>query len=101
MVTSRKAKTDYVDLRDTIYSSSMPPSGAAVSSNSLPQLAGRQSRALRQRGKLEPGHAGMGIVEPQGRGGKSAVGSRDDALAPDDLGEPHDTFGDQFRVLHQ
>src|SRR6266496_5699046 len=43
----------------------------------------------------------MGIVEPQGGGGKAAVGSGDDVLAPDDLGEPHDSFGDQFRVLHQ
>src|SRR5882724_2769262 len=74
---------------------------AMVSLNSLPQLAGRQSGALRQRGKLEPGHAGMGIVEPQGGGGKAAVGSRDDVLATDDLGEPHDPFGDQFGVLHQ
>ena len=71
--------------------------GAMVSLNSLPQLGGRQTGALCQRGKLEPGHAGIGIVEPQGGGGKPAVGSRDDVLAPDDLGEAHDPFGDQFR----
>ena len=46
-----------------------------------PQLAGRQAGALGQRAKLEPGHAGMGIVEPQGGGGKPAVGSRANTTA--------------------
>src|SRR5215510_11912575 len=71
-----------------------------VSLNSLPQLGACQSGSLRQRRELEPGHAGMGIVEPQGRGGEAAVGSSDDVLASDDLGEPRNSFGDQFRVLH-
>src|SRR5262249_40175214 len=65
------------------------------------QLRACQSGALRQRVKLEPGHAGMGIVEPQGGGGKPAVSSRDDVLATDNFGETQDSFGDQFRVLHQ
>ena len=75
--------------------------GAALSFRSMPQLARRQSGALRQGGELEPGHTGMGVVEPQGGGGKAAVGSGDDVLTADEFGEAHDPFGDQFRVLHQ
>src|SRR5688572_20325322 len=73
----------------------------APSFRSTPQLARRQSSALRQRGKLEISHARMGIVEPQGGGGETAVGAGDDVLAADELGEAHDPFGDQFRVLYQ
>ena len=43
----------------------------------------------------------MGIVEPQGGGGKAAVGAGDDVLAPDEFCEAHDPFGDQLRMLHQ
>ena len=88
---ARQQPTVYVKLRPS----------AALCCNSIPQLFGCQPRALCQRGEFEPGHAWMGIVEPQGRGGKTAVGSRDDVIAPDDLGKPHDPFGDQFRVFHQ
>ena len=42
----------------------------------------------------------MGIVEPEGGSGKAAVGAGDDVFAPDELGEPHDPFSDQFRVFH-
>src|SRR5687768_10666660 len=68
---------------------------------STPQLAGRQSGALRQGGELEVSHARMSIVEPQGGCGKAAVGAGDDVLAADEFGKPHDSLGDQLRMLHQ
>ena len=43
----------------------------------------------------------MGIVEPQSGGGKAAIGSRNNVLAPDEPGEAHDTFGDQFRMFDE
>ena len=43
----------------------------------------------------------MGVVEPQGRGGKSAIGACDDVLASDESREPNDPFRNQFRMFHE
>src|SRR5215510_6387470 len=67
---------------------------------SLPELLSGETGTLRQGGKLQPRHAGVGVVKPHGRGGKPTVGSGDDVLAPNNLGKAHDLFGDELRVLH-
>ena len=43
----------------------------------------------------------MGIVKPHSGGGKPAIGAGDNVLTPDESGEPHDAFGDEFGVLDQ
>jgi hypothetical protein len=60
---------------------------------SVPELLGGEPGALHQGGKLQPRHAGVGVVKPHGGGGKPTISSGDDVLAPHKLGKPHDPFG--------
>src|SRR5262245_35524201 len=67
----------------------------------LPELPGGETGPFCQSGKLEPGDTGMGIVKPHSGGGKPAISAGDNVLTPNQSGEPHDAFGDEFGVLDQ
>src|SRR5206468_7785776 len=75
--------------------------GTVTASRPTPELARGQPRTLGQGGELPPGHAGMGVVEPDAGGGEAAVGARDDVVASHDPREPDDALGDQLGVLHE
>src|SRR5688572_8570701 len=68
---------------------------------STPQLAGRQSGALRQGGELEVSHARMSIGVPQGEFGIAAGGCSQDVIAADEFGRPHDALGVQLWMIQQ
>src|SRR5262249_57568315 len=65
------------------------------------ELPGGETGPFRQSGKLEPGDTGMSIVKPHSGGGKPAIGAGNNVLTPNQSGEPHDAFGDEFGVLDQ
>src|SRR5215470_15586173 len=67
----------------------------------LPELPGRQPRALGHRLELGPGDLGLDLVDRPRERREAAVGARDDALAPDDLGVADEALGDQLRVLDE
>src|SRR5690348_10191334 len=67
----------------------------------LPQLPGRQLRALGHRLELGPGDLGLDDVGRPRERGEAAVGAGDDALAPDDLGVADEPLGDQLRMLDE
>src|SRR5689334_15815907 len=74
---------------------------ADVSRSSLPQLARCQASSLGQRREFQPGDARMCVVEPERGGGEAAVSAGDDILAADQFREAQDSFGHQFRMLHE
>ena len=81
-------------------SSTLSPVLALLQINSTaPAVAKRAPSA--SAANLSQATLGWVSLNLQGGGGKPAVGSGDDVLAADDLGEPHDPLGDQFGVLHQ
>ena len=41
----------------------------------------------------------LGNAAPAGRGVETAIGAGNDVVAPDQAGQPHDAFGNQFRML--
>src|SRR5688572_13652616 len=70
-------------------------------SRAAPELASGQPGPLGQGRELQPGHARVGVVEPDAGGGEAAVGAGDDVLTPHEAGEADDALGDQLGVLHQ
>src|SRR5947208_16810403 len=75
--------------------------GTVTASRPTPELARGQPRTLGQGGELQPGHAGMDVVEPDAGGGEAAVGARDDVVASHDPSEPDDALGDELGVLQE
>src|SRR5205809_1950336 len=75
--------------------------GTVTASRPTPELPRGQPRTLGQGGELQPGHAGMDVVEPDAGGGEAAVGARDDVVASHDPSEPDDALGDELGVLHE
>ena len=64
-----------------------------------PQLLAGEARAFGHRFELGPDHRGVdfGLVGRLRR--EAAIGAGDDVLAPDQLGEAHQPFGDQLGML--
>src|SRR5215469_2076084 len=66
---------------------------------SAPQLFTGDPRPLGQRRQLCPDYRRCNSIVDEGEGGEPAVGSRNDALAPYDIGIIADPLRDQPRML--
>src|SRR5262245_51378380 len=79
---------------ESVVASHAPERPGRGPSGASPEPPCGKPGALGQRGKFQPDHARMNVVEPDARRGKSTVGAGDDVLAPDDPGEAGDALGD-------
>src|SRR5215469_18388597 len=66
---------------------------------SAPQLFTGDPRPLGQRRQLCPDYGGCNSIVDEGEGGEPAVGSRNDAFAPDNVGIVADPLRDQPGML--
>src|SRR5262245_13236381 len=64
------------------------------------QLLRCDPRAFDHGGELRPRHVRMNLI-PRARRAEAAIGSGDDAFAPDRVGESDDALRHQLRMLHQ
>ena len=60
----------------------------------------RSARAFDHGAQLGPCHVRMHFITRAGRA-EAAIGAGDDALAPDDIGEPDDALRHKLRMLHE
>src|ERR1700752_2134739 len=77
------------------------PRRPAARTASLPELLGRDPRALGHRLELGPGDLGLDLVHRPREGREAAVGAGDHALASDDLRVAHEALRHQLGVLDE